>query len=106
MIPVSASVIPPELEALCKADDLKPVSQIVKEKTGRRIAPSSTWRYVRQGLKGCKLGAVCIGGIWYTNDACWAEFVKGQTAAMLGGSAATPSARTVSDDQLAAAGIL
>ncbi len=77
-------------------DNLIPVRQIAKERTGKTISPSCLWRWIRKGIRGCRLEAVHHSGAWHTTTAAWGRFIAGQTAAAMGADAApeTPAPRS------------
>ena len=83
---------------------LRPVAALAYEHTGRRVSPSTIWRWVRRGVRGGRLQAYFILGRWHTTPAEFSDFVDRQSAAML-----TPRTRDVDatdDEQLRAAGLL
>ena len=43
------------------AEELMPVSQAVERFTGRRISPSTGWRWTRRGVRGIVLESVVVG---------------------------------------------
>jgi len=84
------------------ATDLRPVSLIARNLTGKRPSPSTVWRWVKRGNRGGKLDAVMIGGSWHTTPGAFAAFVSRQTAAAF----TETSSVDASDATLAAAGLL
>ena len=62
-------------------DDLRPVSVIAKERTGRRPSPGTVWRWRLKGCHGAKLEAVLVNGCWCTTKAAFANFIRRQTDA-------------------------
>jgi hypothetical protein len=61
-------------------DELRPVSLIARERTGRRPSYSTIWRWRVRGVNGARLECVRAGGVWYTTPAAFAEFLRQQTA--------------------------
>lgn len=86
-----------------ESDTLVPVTELAKRRLGRRIPPASVWRWVRKGCRGVKLEAVHVRGIWHSTDAAFADFIRRQTAAVLG---ERPQPQDAADDALTAAGVL
>lgn len=68
-------------------DDLVPVRTIAKQRLGKTISPSCQWRWVRQSVRGHRLEAVQVMGVWYTTPAAFAAFIVGQTKNALGDDA-------------------
>lgn len=101
--PVVSSVIDIE------HDDTIPVRQLVKERTGKTISPACLWRWIRKGVRGHRLEAVQVLGVWHTTPEAYAIFVAGQTRAALGDDAPTsaPAPRTAEKtERLKRAGLL
>jgi hypothetical protein len=90
-------------------DDLVPVRQLAKQRLGKTISPSCLWRWLRKGVRGCRLEAVQVMGVWHTTPAAFGAFIAGQTAAAMAGDRdpATPAPRTAEKEaRLRAAGLL
>ena len=62
-------------------DDLRPVSAIAKERTGKRPSPGTVWRWRLKGCHGAKLEAVLVHGCWCTTKAAFADFIRRQSDA-------------------------
>lgn len=90
-------------------DDLIPVRVLAKQRLGKQISLACQWRWLRKGVRGCRLEAVQILNVWHTTPAAFGAFVRGQTAAAFGEDAepATPAERSeAKKKKLAAAGLL
>jgi hypothetical protein len=90
-------------------DDLVPVRTLAKQRTGKQISPSCLWRWIRKGVRGCRLEAVQLSGTWFTTPKAFAAFIAGQTAAAMGHDAnpAVPGPRSPEKEaKLRAAGLL
>ena len=90
-------------------DVLTAVRTLAKARLGKNIAPSTIWRWVRKGSRGCKLEAVQVLGSWHSTPQAFAAFITGQTATVLGDDApaAMPAPRTAAKTaRLRAAGLL
>lgn len=86
-------------------DDLVPIRKLAKQRLGRDISPACQWRWVRKGVRGVRLEALNVLGIWHTTPEAFAVFLRGQTAAAYGNDA--PAERSEATRQkLAAAGLL
>lgn len=70
--------------------DLLPVAQIVRERFGRRISPSTIWRWHAVGIKAgedrIKLEVVRCFGVWHCTREAFDEFLSRQTEAALSAS--------------------
>ncbi|MEX1230833.1 MAG: DUF1580 domain-containing protein [Planctomycetaceae bacterium] len=77
----TASAIRTELLIDLEHDDLRPVTVIAKERTGRRPSPGTVWRWRLKGCRGAKLESVLVNGCWCTTVAAFARFVRDQTDA-------------------------
>lgn len=77
-------------------DELVPVRTIAKQRLGKTISPACLWRWVRKGVRGCRLEAVHVMGVWHTTPAAFGAFITGQTANAFGGDtrAESPTPRT------------
>lgn len=68
-------------------DELIPVLDLVQQRLGRRLAPSTTWRWITKGVQvrgtAVKLQAVRVGGTWCTSRPAFADFLRRQTSAAL-----------------------
>ena len=85
----------------------QPVQQICKRVIGKRVAPSTLFRWVRKGTKGGKLEAVHINGTWHCTAEQFADFINRQTAAKLADAADnSDDESSASDDALRAEGLL
>lgn len=83
---------------------LRPVQEHCRRIFGKRVAPSTIWRWIKVGVKGGKLEAVNVGGKWLCSDEAFANFINSQTEANI-----EPEKRkndSVSNEQLRAAGLL
>jgi hypothetical protein len=58
--------------------DLVPAHELIQSQLGRRIAPSSLWRWYRKGVGGVKLRLTKIGGRIFCTRADFAAFVQQQ----------------------------
>jgi hypothetical protein len=90
-------------------DTLTAVRTLAKQRLGKNIAPSTIWRWVRKGSRGCKLEAVQVLGSWHTTPEAFGAFITGQTASAMGRDAdpATPAPRSPAKEaKLRAAGLL
>lgn len=70
-------------------DDLVPVRQLAKKRLGKDISPACLWRWVRKGVRGCRLEALNVMGVWHTTPAAFGAFLTSQTAAAYGDDAPT-----------------
>jgi hypothetical protein len=64
-----------------ETDEIRPVSELCRRLTGRRPAPATVWRWVREGRHGVRLDAVHIQGHWQTSAAVFADFLRATSAA-------------------------
>jgi len=87
-----------------ESDDLRPVWIVARDRTGRRPSPATVWRWVRKGVRGGRLEAVFLQGVWHTTSAAFADFIRRQTAAALNLPPNEPV--IASDDALRAVGLL
>src|SRR5436305_10674618 len=62
-------------------DDLRPVAEIAKERTGKRPPPGTVWRWRLNGCHGEKLEMVLCSGCWCTTTAAFADWIRRQTDA-------------------------
>lgn len=90
-----------------EAGDLRPVAEIFKARTGKRLNPPTLWRWVRKGNRGIRLEAVQLNGVWHTTSHAFAMFLAEQTQARL----AEPVPETTERDErttrkLRAAGLI
>lgn len=97
-----ASLDAPSID-LENSTDVRPVAHVAEKLSGKRPSPATVWRWVRKGVRGGKLEAVFLRGVWQTTPAAFADFIRRQTAAALAPSAPDVDA---SDDALKAMGIL
>lgn len=87
-----------------ESDDLRPVWIVARDRTGKRPSPATVWRWVRKGIRGGRLEAVFLQGVWQTTPAAFADFIRRQTAAALN---TPPDAPVIAnDDALRAVGLL
>ena len=49
-------------------EDVFPLSQASKRLRGRRVHPSTVWRWVQRGIRGHKLKTIKIGGVTCTSE--------------------------------------
>src|SRR5258708_4040151 len=107
-MPIDTSrFISPVIDA--EHDDLVPVRTLVKQRLGKTISPACLWRWIRKGVRGCRLEAVQVMGTWHTPPQAFGAFITGQTAAALGNDAnpAKPPPRSPAKEaKLRAAGLL
>jgi len=102
----AGSLINPEL------DELRPVAEITKARTGRRPSPQTIWRWRIKGCHGVRLEAVLFGGTWCTTPTAFAAFIRGQTEAAMRRSRASvpaspsPEREPATERQLRKAGLL
>ena len=84
-------------------DELVPVGELVEQRLGRRLASSTTWRWIAKGVKvrgrTVKLPAVRVGGAWCTSRPAFADFLRRQTAAALAPVETEPTARPESTER-------
>jgi hypothetical protein len=90
-------------------DDLRPVAAIVRARLGKRVNPSTIWRWRLHGVAGVRLECVYVAGIWCSTEAAFGEFIR-QTSQAKGapvssGSNATRR-RQVARKQAIAAGLV
>lgn len=50
------------------SEDVFPLSQTPKRLRGRRVHPSTVWRWVQRGIRGHKLKTIKIGGVTCTSE--------------------------------------
>jgi Protein of unknown function (DUF1580) len=60
-------------------EDVFPVSQTPKRLRGRRVHPSTVWRWVQRGLRGHKLETIKVGGVTCTSEAALLRFFSALT---------------------------
>ena len=62
---------------------LQTVQTIAKQRLGKRVAPSTAWRWIKRGVVGgrIRLQALQCGGRWYTTIEAFDQFLSDQTAA-------------------------
>ncbi len=84
---------------------LRPVSQLCREMLGKRVSPSTVWRWVKRGNQGgaVKLQAVNVLGKWHCTTQQLADFFNANTVAAMD---TAPPAEDITDDQLVAQGLL
>ena len=70
-----------------ETDTLTSVRALARQRLGKDIAPSTIWRWVRKGCRGCRLEAVQVMGTWHSTPPAFAAFITGQTAAAFGADA-------------------
>ncbi|MFN0055543.1 MAG: DUF1580 domain-containing protein [Planctomycetales bacterium] len=90
-------------------DALVSVRCLAKQRLGKNVAPSTIWRWVRKGSRGCRLEAVQVLGSWHSTPEAFGAFITGQTAAALGNAivSASPAPRRAEKRaRLKAAGLL
>ena len=90
-------------------DNLLPVADVIRQRLGRRVGPTTRWRWQTKGINGARLECIRCGGRWMTTHVAFGEFLRVQTAncqpAPLGTDA--PAERTpATQKKLAAAGLL
>ncbi len=101
--PITTSLIDPE------HDELIPVRKLARQRLGKDISPACQWRWLRKGVRGCRLEAINVMGVWHTTPAAFGAFLTSQTAAAYGDDAPTdvPAERSAATKKkLAAAGLL
>ena len=90
-----------------ETDTLTSVRSLARQRLGKNIAPSTIWRWVRKGCRGCRLEAVQVMGTWHSTPPAFAAFITGQTAAAFGADApATAERSATTTKKLLAAGLL
>ena len=92
-----------------ETDTLTSVRALARQRLGKNIAPSTIWRWVRKGCRGCRLEAVQVMGTWHSTPPAFAAFIIGQTAAAYGtdAPATAPAERSAATKaKLSAAGLL
>jgi Protein of unknown function (DUF1580) len=62
-------------------EDVFPVSQAPKRIRGRRVHPSTVWRWVQRGIGGYKLETIKVGGVTCTSEAALLRFFSALTKA-------------------------
>ncbi len=60
-------------------DHLRPVGEIIKARLGKRISPTTLWRWRLKGVNGVRLQCLRLGGSWVTSEAAFGEFLRAQT---------------------------
>ena len=72
-----ATLIDPEVDRLTR------VCELVKQRLGKYVSPSTTWRWRLKGVKvgdrRVKLECVRLAGCWYTTEKALAEFIRAQS---------------------------
>jgi hypothetical protein len=63
------------------ADDLRPVTLLARERTGRRPAYSTVWRWRTRGVAGARLECVRYRGLWCSTADAFADFFARRAAA-------------------------
>lgn len=77
---VIATAVRYKIEIDVEHDDLRPASELIKARLGRRAAPATMWRWRTVGVSGgIKLPMVRVGGIWHSTAAAVAEWIRQQT---------------------------
>ena len=61
-------------------EDVFPVSQTPKRMRGRRVHPSTVWRWVQRGIRGHKLETIKVGGVTCTSEAALMRFFSALSA--------------------------
>lgn len=90
-------------------DELTPVRHHARKILGKDISPACQWRWVRKGVRGCRLEAINVMGVWHTTPEAFGAFLRNQTAAALGTDApvaALAERSAATTKKLAAAGLL
>ncbi|QDT32065.1 DUF1580 domain-containing protein [Thalassoglobus polymorphus] len=87
---------------------LQTVQTIAKQRLGKRLAPSTAWRWIKRGVAGgrIRLQALQCGGRWYTTIEAFDQFLSDQTAAAFKEEQKSDSPSQCDDDSLRANGIL
>lgn len=93
---------------LLETGTLEPVGVVAKRRTGRRPGPSTIWRWCTQGLRGgrIKLEACFHCGRWQTTEAAFARFLEAQTIAQRQAPPSKYVPSDITDEALAACGLL
>jgi len=94
-----------------EVDDLIPIGDLTKKRLGKRVSPSTIWRWRLKGVKAggvtIKLEAVRVAGVWHTTKAAFAAFIAAQTTAANAAHQTKPSERSESTERrLAKAGLV
>ena len=63
-----------------ETDELLPVNAICKARIGRRVSPTTLWRWRLKGVNGAKLECVRVGAQWCTTQAAFSRFLRDQQA--------------------------
>lgn len=81
---MSATLFPSAPLIDVEHDELIPVRTLAKRSIGRDISPACLWRWIRKGVRGVKLEAVTLMGVWHSTPAAFGAFITQQTAAAMG----------------------
>jgi hypothetical protein len=86
-----------------ETDDLIPIGDLTKKRLGKRVLPTTIWRWRLKGVKAggvtIKLEAVRVAGVWHTTTAAFADFIAAQTAAANAAHKTEPSERSESTER-------
>jgi hypothetical protein len=91
-------------------DVLLPIQDLCRERFGKRVSPTTIWRWVRKGSRGNKLEAVLICGRWHTSSEAFAAFLDRHSNADVvpepHSRGRKPAVNDITDEQLRALGLL
>lgn len=89
-----------------ESDRLEPINVIAHRRTGRKVSPSTLHRWRLKGVKGAKLEAVYVSGLWCTTEAAFADFLRRQTEAANAACTGETSRTPATERRLRDAGLL
>jgi hypothetical protein len=72
-------------------DHLRPVGEVIQARLGKRISPTTLWRWRLKGVNGVRLQCLRLGGSWLTSEAAFGEFLRAQTQNVLASCAGRPA---------------
>lgn len=89
--------------------DLRPISEICFQLTGKSPSSQTNWRWRVIGCRGAKLEAVLLAGVWHTTSKAFADFIQRQTQSANKAciaNAKSTARNPVTERRLQAAGLL
>ncbi len=58
------------------AEDLEPLSDLIKALPAKRISPCTVWRWKTKGKRGIRLPFINIAGVDYSQRSLFAEWLR------------------------------
>ena len=64
-------------------DTLVPIATLVERRLKRRISPPTLWRWRMKGVRGVRLEAIYVAGVWHSTEEALTTFLRDSTAAAM-----------------------